>query len=485
MSGCMMIVTLFILASFVIEMNCFALSLIPRPGSQTYSLPDAFLLDSLPKESVIPKLIVFDLDHTLWTPELYTLRNFDNDKPVAGKDVWLLPDAMKFLIELTTHPRWKKETKIGVASRTHRTAFAQHLLNTFEINGKALSSIVKSDYVQIYRGNKQRHFQALRNASELEYHEMLFFDDARDGKYGNCEAVSKLGVMSCHCPRGLTSEIIENAIKTYDKTIRSEGTQGVGRIVDAPPVTHDKVKNATKKTKKMKVFSMNQPFASLLAYGIKQLETRNGTMFSANTNPGDRLLLHVGQRLYPDGGAHLKILREAGYTPALIEKYTNLPQGFQKGQVVAEVEVGETVLVEDAALRSRPQIERAVAARGVTMGRYITPIRKVKWLKKGLNTRGRPGLFAVDVPIGLLPDFSEDPMKDDVTEAQSEDVVPDNYTWEGGGGTDVCASAFNDDPFATGQEEADKWELFKKRLGEKIKRDPTYNQESAGSGRWP
>ena len=34
---------------------------------------------------------------------------------------------------------------------------------------------------------------------------MLFFDDAKAGKYGNCEPVSKLGVMSAHCPDGLTA----------------------------------------------------------------------------------------------------------------------------------------------------------------------------------------------------------------------------------------------------------------------------------------
>ena len=40
-------------------------------------------------------------------------------------------------------------------------------------------------------------------------------------------------------------------------------------------------------------------FAALLANGYKDLETRNGTMF-AGYPAGTQMLLHVGQRIYPD-----------------------------------------------------------------------------------------------------------------------------------------------------------------------------------------
>jgi hypothetical protein len=37
----------------------------------------------------MPKLVVFDLDNTLWTPELYQLRKLQrmNADPVAGEDI--------------------------------------------------------------------------------------------------------------------------------------------------------------------------------------------------------------------------------------------------------------------------------------------------------------------------------------------------------------------------------------------------------------
>ena len=48
------------------------------------------------------------------------------------------------------------------------------------------------DYIEIFPGDKKQHFSNLKRVSGLEYHDMLFFDDNRDGKYGNCEPVSQL-----------------------------------------------------------------------------------------------------------------------------------------------------------------------------------------------------------------------------------------------------------------------------------------------------
>ena len=65
----------------------------------------------LASDAQLPRLVVFDLDHTLWTPELYTLRHlpgYDDASPpfpVAGEDVWLLDGAEAVLHEIATHER--------------------------------------------------------------------------------------------------------------------------------------------------------------------------------------------------------------------------------------------------------------------------------------------------------------------------------------------------------------------------------------------
>ena len=88
---------------------------------------------------------------------------------------------------------------------------------------------------------------------------------------------------------------------------------------------------------RLRCFSMNQPFAGLVAHGHKTLETRNGTMFMGSE--GELVLLHVGRRTYPDGGKHLDIMRRAGVDEEAIGRLTRLPRGFDRGQIVAILEV--------------------------------------------------------------------------------------------------------------------------------------------------
>eukprot|EP00959_Pyramimonas_sp_CCMP1952_P019871 419704-Pyramimonas_sp.AAC.1 len=45
--------------------------------------------------------------------------------------------------------------------------------------------------IEIQKGSKIEHFKRLRRNSGIEYNEMLFFDDALGGKYGNCEPVAR------------------------------------------------------------------------------------------------------------------------------------------------------------------------------------------------------------------------------------------------------------------------------------------------------
>lgn len=76
-------------------------------------------------------------------------------------------------------------TKFAVASRTKSVDWAHDLLNQFELREWL-------DFIEIFPGDKKEHFHNLKRNSGVEFDQMLFFDDARDGKYGNCEPVSSL-----------------------------------------------------------------------------------------------------------------------------------------------------------------------------------------------------------------------------------------------------------------------------------------------------
>ena len=318
-------------------------------------------------------------------------------------------------------------------------------------------------------------------SSEAADLRVLFFDDARDGKYGNCEPIANMGCLTVHTPNGLkTVELFEGALEQYhiwqtqhdalpgciveadgtlslptatsnDSTSSSDTEQrqvGVVKllkdrygfityrngpisrdlffplnaVVGAGPrstslgnrrllqegtevsfvkqrdprnqgkwiatdvmlekasASIDEADNTSnnKDLVEFKCCSMNQPFAALLANGFKTLETRNGTMFERYA-PGTRVLLHVGQRVYPDGDRHLEILDRAGKNEAQISQLKQLPQGFGKGNIVAVLELGKTFMttLEE---RSRADHEEKVVAYGRDSGQYATEIVKVAYL---------------------------------------------------------------------------------------------------------
>ena len=112
----------------------------PRPIEPFDPAAHPPAVDTLPAEALLPRLVVFDLDNTLWTPELYTLRHFSGyadaspPNPVAGQDVWLLDGAAAALHELASHERWR-DTKVAAASRTNKPRWASALLQEFGVPG--------------------------------------------------------------------------------------------------------------------------------------------------------------------------------------------------------------------------------------------------------------------------------------------------------------------------------------------------------------
>jgi hypothetical protein len=138
-------------------------------------------------------MIVFDLDNTPWTPELHTLRHISGYASagppvlVAGRDVWLLDGAGHALHELGTC-HCGLGTAVAIASRTDKGGWARALLAQFPHPGLPGTRLAAGhSHVQIFTGSKEAHFRAIAAESGLGYEEMLFFDDAVFGKWGNCE----------------------------------------------------------------------------------------------------------------------------------------------------------------------------------------------------------------------------------------------------------------------------------------------------------
>jgi magnesium-dependent phosphatase 1 len=215
------------------------------PRSHRNSRPLPLLLSPCPEDApttsattaVLPKLIVFDLDNTIWTPELYQLRrrrnselnsNNSNGKhnsttspgnpPVAHVDVKLMGGAVDAFERKRSIGGDLEHTLFAIASRTKSVEWAHDLLDQFHIRHLF-------EYVEIFPGSKTRHFSNIAAASGIAYHDMLFFDDARDGKFGNCVPVADMGVLAVHCPTGLTdASILSTALQRLSGWDKTAGT---------------------------------------------------------------------------------------------------------------------------------------------------------------------------------------------------------------------------------------------------------------------
>ena len=197
-------------------------------GKAKYAKRIAQHMDACPTLDVpqtarnVPKLIVYDLDDTIWFPELYMIAGapFVKD-PVtkkttdaSGVEVRVYPAARASLALVDAHEAFR-DTKIAVASRTHRGQWARTLMSMFDITDDPSRSLAQCvTFVDIASGTKKKHFERLRDASRVDYRDMLFFDNERD----NCVDVAQLGVVCVHCPGGMTADAWNRGLALYADT---------------------------------------------------------------------------------------------------------------------------------------------------------------------------------------------------------------------------------------------------------------------------
>eukprot|EP00956_Cyclotella_meneghiniana_P022155 scaffold41401_cov36-Cyclotella_meneghiniana.AAC.1 len=115
------------------------------------------------------------------------------------------------------------------------------------------------------------------------------------------------------------------------------------------------------------------------------------------------MLLHVGQRIYPDGDRHIDVMKSGGLADDEIKELKTLKRGYTKGMAVAIVELGKTY---ETTLEQRcdPDYQRSVAAFGQDSGVRATEIKRVAYLKQGVKISGQGGVFKVKVNKSVIPD---------------------------------------------------------------------------------
>ncbi|MEE2935910.1 MAG: magnesium-dependent phosphatase-1 [Planctomycetota bacterium] len=156
---------------------------------------------------VLPKLIVFDLDFTLWDcggtwcdclAPPFTVRNhriWDR----GDRQIRLYNDVSSILDQCDTNG-----TPMALASRTEQPPWARELLDLLGLSQRFV-------HAEIYPSSKLMHFAEIQKASGIEFAEMLFFDD----EMRNIREVSNLGVTSILVKEGITRQLFDDALRKH------------------------------------------------------------------------------------------------------------------------------------------------------------------------------------------------------------------------------------------------------------------------------
>ncbi|KAL7941553.1 acid phosphatase domain-containing protein [Trichoderma barbatum] len=193
-------------------------------------LPSSISDPSLP----FPRLIVFDLDYTLWpfwvdthvTPPLKINSSHTGAADRTGEEFAFFSEVPEILAVLP-YLNYPNKIKLGVASRTSAPGLARELLKGIHIpptssfadedaNNKKAAGKKKVSYdafdggLEIYPGSKIKHFEALQKRTGIRFEDMLFFDDESRNR-----ETEKLGLTMKLVTDGVTWEEIGKGVELW------------------------------------------------------------------------------------------------------------------------------------------------------------------------------------------------------------------------------------------------------------------------------
>mmetsp|Transcript_24904 Transcript_24904/g.36486 ORF Transcript_24904/g.36486 Transcript_24904/m.36486 type:complete len:195 (-) Transcript_24904:193-777(-) len=186
------------------------------------------------------RLVVFDLDFTIWQPEMYQLWGKPRLTPIKHLNLSKqtlkeaqTTDANKILTDNSKTPitvfggaahalmeinRLREEghdIQAAVASRTDEPDFANTCMQHLKLDdGTTLAECFGDRIVIDCYNDKTHHLEQLRKQTDIPYDDMCFFDN----EHWNIQCVQGINVHSIYTPDGMTKKAWRDALKHFEMT---------------------------------------------------------------------------------------------------------------------------------------------------------------------------------------------------------------------------------------------------------------------------
>jgi len=181
------------------------------------------------EEKINPKLVVFDLDFTLWpfdcgsnsnmAPFRRSINGIVVDK--FGRMSNPYTDVQGILSSLVNN-----DIPIAICSRNPDIHSIVDLMSLIRFDSKKgnvslMDCLPNTNYIHAYSsdktGGKNKHFTALKASLGIEFNQMIFFDDLLE----NVNYAVKMGITSVLVKEGLTWEALKIGIEAWRSRSRS------------------------------------------------------------------------------------------------------------------------------------------------------------------------------------------------------------------------------------------------------------------------
>lgn len=153
---------------------------------------------------VLPKLVVFDLDYTIWP--FYCECRSKREMPS------LYPHVKGILYALKD-----KGIDVAVASRSPTPDIAKTFLDKLGIQSMFVAQEIFSSWT-----HKTEHFQRIHRRTRIPYTDMLFFDD----EDRNIKAVKAMGVTSILVGNGVNQQAFRQGLMEFSQNSRAPDKTG-------------------------------------------------------------------------------------------------------------------------------------------------------------------------------------------------------------------------------------------------------------------